>query len=172
MNTKRVTAMRHRRLAQKRADKDKEQEMVIEAAAYAAAMATANAIMIHEEEVEQKFPVMILSGRGAHEELLKLQGTSFESVLADKIHRESCKAYKIQHSYKSGLFEARRSKARQQLVEMITRYYKSALKPTTHHEVVMREVPKMSVEQSQAISRRMFARTADDMAQELYDDAE
>ncbi|OSL43836.1 hypothetical protein EARG_02780 [Escherichia coli H461] len=30
----------------------------------------------------------------------------------------------------------------------------------------------MSVEKSHAISRRMFARTAEDMAQELYDDAE
>ena len=37
---------------------------------------------------------------------------------------------------------------------------------------VMREIPKMSVEQSHALSRRMFARTAEDMAQELYDDAE
>lgn len=36
----------------------------------------------------------------------------------------------------------------------------------------MREIPKMSIEQSHALSRRMFARTAEDMAQELYDDAE
>lgn len=164
--------MRHRRQALKRSEKEKEQEMVIEAAAYAAAMATANAIMIHDEQAEQKFPVMILSGRSAHEELLKLQGTSFESMLADKISRESCKRLKIHHAYEAGVSAARRSNDRQNLVEMITRYYKSSFKPTASHEVVMREVPKMSVEKSQAISRRMFARTADDMAQELYDDAE
>lgn len=49
MNTKRVTAMRHRRFALKRSEKEKE-EMVIEAAAYAAAMATADAIRNYEEE--------------------------------------------------------------------------------------------------------------------------
>lgn len=37
---------------------------------------------------------------------------------------------------------------------------------------VMREVPKMSVEQSHALSRRMLARTAEERARELYDDAE
>lgn len=39
-------------------------------------------------------------------------------------------------------------------------------------QIGMREIPKMSIEQSHALSRRMFARTAEDMAQELYDDAE
>lgn len=39
-------------------------------------------------------------------------------------------------------------------------------------KAVMREIPQMSIEQSHALSRRMFARTAEDMAQELYDDAE
>lgn len=39
-------------------------------------------------------------------------------------------------------------------------------------KAVMREIPQMSVEQSHALSRRMFARTAEDMAKELYDDAE
>lgn len=34
------------------------------------------------------------------------------------------------------------------------------------------EIPRMSVEQSHALSKRMFARTDDDMVQELYDDAE
>lgn len=171
MNTKRVTAMRHRRLALKRSEKEKEQEMVIEAAAYAAAIATANAIRIHDEEVEQKYPVMFITEYGQHEALLKIQGTSFEGILADNLHRESCQTH-IMQPYESRIIKSGRSKARQKLVEMIARYYKSSFKPTVSHEVVMREVPKMSVEKSQAISRRMFARTADDMAQELYDDAE
>lgn len=171
MNTKRVAAMRHRRLAMKRADKDKEQEMVIEAAAYAAAMATANAIMNHEEAAELNYPRIYLTGHGAHEALLRMQGVSFESVLKDRICRETGKEYKFK-PYELKLHKSDRSHSRQQLVEMITRYYKSSLKPTASPEVVMREVPKMSVEKSQAISRRMFARTADDMAQELYDDAE
>lgn len=168
MNTKRVTAMRHRRLGFKRSEKEKEQEMVIEAAAYAAAMATANAIMIHDEESEQKFPCVYLSGHSAHEAFLKGQGATFESILADKIRRETCKEDKF-YPYELKLHKSNPYQARQQLVEMITRYFTKA---TTAQEVVMREVPKMSVEKSQAISRRMFARTADDMAQELYDDAE
>ncbi|MEA5200612.1 hypothetical protein [Enterobacter hormaechei] len=170
MNTKRVTAMRHRRLALKRSEKEKEQEMVIEAVAYAA-IATANAIMKHEEVAEQNYPRIYLTGHGAHEAILRMQGVSFESILKDKMCRETGKEYKFQ-PYELKLHKSNRSHSRQQLVEMITRYYKSSFKPTASHEVVMREVPKMSVEKSQAISRRMFARTADDMAQELYDDAE
>ncbi|KKY90277.1 hypothetical protein OA46_02325 [Enterobacter cloacae] len=162
--------MRHRRLAQRRADKDKHQEMVIEAAAYAAAMATANAIMNHEEVAEQNYPRIYLTGNGVHEAFMRMQDVGFESVLKDKLCRESGKEYKLQ-PFEPNLHKPNRSHSRQQLVEMITRYYKSS-KPTASHEVVMREVPKMSVEKSQAISRRMFARTADDMAQELYDDAE
>ncbi|NYY75415.1 hypothetical protein DMI60_21560 [Escherichia coli] len=45
--------------------------MVIEAAAYAAAIATANAIRIHDEEVEQKYPVMFITEYDQHEALLK-----------------------------------------------------------------------------------------------------
>ncbi|MCW7006870.1 hypothetical protein NYV40_18470 [Escherichia coli] len=171
MNTKRVAAMRHRRLTLKKSEKGKEKKMVIEAAAYAAAIATANAIRIHDEEVEQKYPVMFITEYDQHEALLKIRGTSFEGILADKLHRASCQT-NIMRPYESRLIETGRSKDKQQLVEMIKRYYKSSFKPTASHEVVMREVPKMSVEKSHAISRRMFARTAEDMAQELYDDAE
>ena len=163
--------MRHRRLAQKRADKDKEQEMVIEAAAYAAAMATANAIMVHDEDVEQGNPLMYFTGHGVHEAYLKLHGASFESVLADRLQFETCKANKLQ-PFETKIREVGRSRRRQHLAEVIAQYYKSASKAAVSQEVVMREVPKMSVERSQAISRRMFARTAGDMAQELYDDAE
>ena len=42
--------------------------------------------------------------------------------------------------------------------------------PSTN--AIMREIPRMSVEQSHNLSRRMFARTAEDRAKELYDDAE
>ncbi|HBC6590824.1 hypothetical protein JNA99_07580 [Klebsiella oxytoca] len=44
--------------------------------------------------------------------------------------------------------------------------------PAPQAAMPMREIPKMSIEQSHAISRRMFARTAEERAEELYDDAE
>ncbi|EPL5251137.1 hypothetical protein LM902_002272 [Klebsiella oxytoca] len=44
--------------------------------------------------------------------------------------------------------------------------------PAHQATMFMREVPKMSIEQSHALSRRMFARTAEERAEELYDDAE
>lgn len=163
--------MRHRRLGYRKSDKDKEQEMVIEAAVYAAAMATADAIRQHDEELEQKYPLMYITESDTHEAFLKLRGVAIERVLAGQVHRETCKAYQLQ-PFETKVREVGRSKKRQHLADVIAQYYKSASKAAVSREVVLREVPRMSVEKSQAISRRMFARTADDMAQELYDDAE
>lgn len=44
--------------------------------------------------------------------------------------------------------------------------------PAPQAAMPMREIPKMSIEKSHAISRRIFARTAEERAEELYDDAE
>ncbi len=141
---KRVAAMRHRRLDLEKSEKEKKKKMVIEAAAYAAAIATTNAIRIHDEEVEQNTR-LCSSLNTTSMGIVKNPGTSFEGILADKLHRASCQT-NIMRPYESRLIETGRSKDKQQLVEMIKRYYKSSFKPTASHEVVMREVPKMSVE--------------------------
>ncbi|ENZ6001075.1 MULTISPECIES: hypothetical protein [Escherichia] len=174
MNTKRVTAMRHRRFALKRSEKEKE-EMVIEAAAYAAAMATADAIRNYEEEDNKSSYRFYLyesrHGVTDRETCLKKQGEVFHSNLAEYIRHEMERSLALYHfgckSQESGF-----AGLKDKINERWQLLYKPLRADEKTHRLVMHEVPKMSVEKSHAISRRMFARTAEDMAQELYDDAE
>ncbi|ENY1164163.1 hypothetical protein ACND61_003253 [Escherichia coli] len=175
MNTKRVTAMRHRRFALKRPEKEKEQEMVIEAAAYAAAMATADAIRNYEEEDNKNsYRIYLYESRHSvtdHEACLKKQGEVFHCNLAEYIRNEMERNLALSHfGYKSQ--ESGFAGFKDKINERWQLLYKPFRADEKTHRLVMHEVPKMSVEKSHAISRRMFARTAEDMAQELYDDAE
>lgn len=174
MNTKRITPMRHRRLVLKKTDKEKEHYFVIEAAAQAAAMATADAIRNHEEE-NRKIPRLYLSGirrgKAEREAFVKIHGAPFKNNLADYIRDEmerNLAFYPFECKLQETGFAGVQPKGREGWQHL----YISQVAEKTAAKLVMREVPKMSVEKSQAISRRMFARTADDMAQELYDDAE
>lgn len=175
MNTKRVTAMRHRRLAQKRSEKEKEEYFVIEAAAHAAAMATADAIRNHEGERHKFSPRLYISGfhRGVAEceAFVKFHGEPYENNLAVYIRDEMERNLAL-YPFECKLQETGFAGVQPKILEGWHQLYYSQSSEKARHNVAMREVPRMSVEKSQAISRRMFARTADDMAQELYDDAE
>lgn len=166
--------MRQRRLALKKADKEKEHYFVIEAAAHAAAMATADAIRNHEED-SCKASLLTLSGirRSMAEsvEFVQIHGAPFENNLAEYIRHEMERnlalypfGCKLQETGFAGVLPKGKERWQHLYISQSTK------KPEV--KLAMREVPKMSVEKSQAISRRMFARTTDDMAQELYDDAE
>lgn len=166
--------MRHRRFALKRSEKEKE-EMVIEAAAYAAAMATADAIRNYEEEDNKSSYRFYLyesrHGVTDRETCLKKQGEVFHSNLAEYIRHEMERSLALYH-FGCKSQESDFAGLKDKINERWQLLYKPLRADEQTHRLVMHEVPKMSVEKSHAISRRMFARTAEDMAQELYDDAE
>ena len=147
VNTKRATVMQHLR----KSEKNKDHEILSKAIV----RASNNTVIPHAEESGQKFLIRYFTENSAVEEILKHQGGEFKcGKLADYVRRETSEqeVYYADINHKSG-------------VKIVIGYY-------TTPKNVMHEVPKMSVENSHAISRRMFARTAEDMAQELYDDAE
>ncbi|MEB0942256.1 hypothetical protein [Citrobacter braakii] len=175
MNTKRVTAMRHRRLGLRKPDKEKEQYFVIEAAAHAAAMATADAIRNYEEEDDKNSYRLYLYGSRhgvtGRETCLKKQGEVFHSNLAEYIRHEMERNLAL-YPFGCKSQESGFAGFKDKINEKWQLIYKPFVDDEKNHQLVMHEVPKMSVEKSHAISRRMFARTVEDMAQELYDDAE
>lgn len=166
--------MRHRRLAQKRSEKEKEEYFVIEAAAHAAAMATADAIRNHKEH-EREFHRIRLSGirQGIAEceAFVRMHDAPFQNNLAVYIRDEMERNLAL-YPFECKLHETGFAGVQPKVLEGWHQLYYSQSSENARHKVAMREVPKMSVEKSQAISRRMFSRTAEDMAQELYDDAE
>lgn len=167
MNTKRTTAMRHRRLGYRKSEKEKEQNLVIEAAVYAAAMATADAIRHHDEEVIEKYPRIYFARQSLHEAFLKVKGTSFENILADRIRREM-------HSkleYTTG--ECKLTKM--DLANIVPEVEEGFQLFLSHHLVPQRKetsIPHMSKAELMALSDRMYNVSLEEMQEELYDDAE